>query len=58
MDDIVQDAYGRNVREQRTLFARHPFQFLRGLLPAIERRILQCGDRVPVVTGNSNFLAA
>ena len=51
LDDVVQQVYKSSRREQRSSFRRHPTQFLRGLCTAIESRIINCGQKVPVVTG-------
>jgi aspartate kinase len=51
LDDVVQQVHKTSVREQRAFFRRHPSRFLRSLAAGIETRILQCEDRVPIVTG-------
>ena len=51
LDDIVQEAFSKSVRDQRIVYERHPSEFLRGLSKTIEKRILDCGNRVPVITG-------
>ncbi len=51
LDDIVQEAFSKSVRDQRIAYDRHPSEFLRGLSKTIEKRIMDCGNRVPVITG-------
>lgn len=49
---IVQEAYDQQSQDQkREAYRQHPANFLRNLAKAIEPRIRNCGDSVPVITG-------
>ncbi|KAF2002490.1 aspartate kinase [Amniculicola lignicola CBS 123094] len=51
LDDIVQEAYGRNHRELMRAYKSHPSGFLRGLTDAICQKVANCSGSVPVITG-------
>lgn len=56
LEDLVQDAYrSQDLRDQKMAFKRHPAEFLRGLVQAIQLKIRNCDDRVPVVTGEQSL---
>ena len=54
LDDIVQEAYKKSVRDQKLEYHKHPSQFLRRLPPIIGNRVLKCKGRTPVITGEPN----
>lgn len=55
LDDIVQDVYGENRRQQLQLYRQSPSRFLSGLSVAIERKIQNCDGRVPIITGTKDI---
>lgn len=51
LDDIVQQVYGDNRKQQQRAYREQPSRFLAGLTAAIETKILNCNGKVPVITG-------
>lgn len=59
MDDLVESAYTEDMYKQKLAYEELGPRFFDALAVDIGRRIEECGDAVPVVTGlsPSNFLA-
>jgi hypothetical protein len=57
LDDIVQQVYGENRRQQQQSYREHPSQFLTGLSRAIRVKIFDCKGKVPVLTGMTLLLS-
>ena len=53
LDDVVQQVHGQGMRGQRAAFRQNPISFLMALSSSIEAKILACGEKVPVVTGDN-----
>ena len=51
LDDVVQEAYGRDHRHLMREFKSHPARFLQGLTQSIQQKLRQCEGTVPVITG-------
>lgn len=52
LDDVVQQVHETGMRGQRAAFRQNPISFLMALSSSIEAKILECGDKVPVITGD------
>ncbi|KAF2121239.1 aspartate kinase [Lophiotrema nucula] len=51
LDDVVQEAYGREQQSLTRVYKTDPSNFLRGLTETIWRKIEACDGKVPVITG-------